>query len=55
MSRLEIWEPTLRHLIARSTEDDAKYAIDEIWSWEAATHGDSFLLNKGNLGGLCMW
>jgi hypothetical protein len=27
--------------------------IDEIWTWEATQHGDSALINKDNLTGIC--
>ena len=32
---------------------ESGYEVDEIWSWEAANHGDSCLINKDVLGGIC--
>ena len=34
-------------------QESANYHVDEIWSWEAANHGDSCLINADVLGGLC--
>ena len=34
-------------------QESANYKVDEIWSWEAANHGDSCLINTDVLGGLC--
>ncbi|KAF7970127.1 hypothetical protein HWV62_24952 [Athelia sp. TMB] len=48
---LQIWEPVLHHLLEESSGPE----ISEIWSWEAAQHGDSYLLNKKRLPGYCDW
>ncbi|KAI0752708.1 alpha/beta-hydrolase [Daedaleopsis nitida] len=50
----EIWEPGLERLFAEY-ESQGNYMIDEIWSWEAANHGDSALLNRDTLGGIYDW
>ncbi|KAI0705335.1 alpha/beta-hydrolase [Earliella scabrosa] len=50
----EIWEPVLERLLA-GYEAQAKYTIDEIWSWEAANHGDACILNRDSLGGMYDW
>ena len=50
---LQSWEPALKELLVRHGESKADYAIDEIWAWEAVNHGDSCLVNRDNLGGLC--
>ncbi|KZP03357.1 hypothetical protein FIBSPDRAFT_923550 [Athelia psychrophila] len=47
----EIWEPSLHHLLA----DYSGPEISEIWTWEAVQHGDSYLLNQGQLSGRCDW
>ncbi|CAE7073661.1 unnamed protein product [Rhizoctonia solani] len=44
----EIWETTLRFLVTAG-------GIDEIWSLDAANHGDSALLNKDSLGDIYEW
>ncbi|RPD76053.1 alpha/beta-hydrolase [Lentinus tigrinus ALCF2SS1-7] len=49
----EIWEPLLRQLTLE--QEHANYKVDEIWSWEAANHGDSCLINADALGGLYDW
>ena len=48
----KIWEPMLHRLVSQLTAS-SPYEVDEIWSWEAANHGDSCLLNKDKLGGIC--
>ena len=48
---LQIWEPLLKQLVLE--QESANYKVDEIWSWEAANHGDSCLINADVLGGLC--
>ncbi|KAH9927946.1 alpha/beta-hydrolase [Epithele typhae] len=50
----ELWEPALLHLVSRYSSI-AKYAVDEIWSFEAANHGDSCLINEPALGGIFNW
>jgi hypothetical protein len=47
----QCWEPVLLHLLSNLREEDP--IIDEVWSWDAANHGDSALLNKANLSSLC--
>ncbi|KAF9645255.1 hypothetical protein BDM02DRAFT_3189890 [Thelephora ganbajun] len=49
----ECWEPVLLHLLSNLREEDP--IVDEIWSWDAANHGDSALLNKENLSSLYDW
>ena len=39
------------HLLSNLREGDP--IIDEVWSWDAANHGDSALLNKEKLSSLC--
>ncbi|KZT11604.1 alpha/beta-hydrolase [Laetiporus sulphureus 93-53] len=51
----EIWEPALLKLIEAQQAAQGAYAIDEIWVWEAVNHGDAFLVNAGNLGGMYDW
>ncbi|KAM6489820.1 hypothetical protein JOM56_014843 [Amanita muscaria] len=46
----EIWEPTIKHLLASSSD-----LIDEIWTWEAIQHGDSALVNEKQLSCLYDW
>ncbi|PFH44988.1 hypothetical protein AMATHDRAFT_10265 [Amanita thiersii Skay4041] len=46
----EIWEPTLRYLLATSAD-----MIDEIWVWESVQHGDSALVNGARLSCLFDW
>ena len=41
----------LLHLLSSLGKGDP--IIDEVWSWDAANHGDSALLNKEKLGSLC--
>lgn len=41
----------LLHLLSNLGEEDP--IIDEVWSWDAANHGDSALLNKEKLSSLC--
>ncbi|KAK1227540.1 hypothetical protein PQX77_009447 [Marasmius sp. AFHP31] len=48
----ETWEPTLAALLS---SPGAQSLIQEIWVWEAANHGDSALLNEGNLNSLFHW
>ncbi|CAE6467964.1 unnamed protein product [Rhizoctonia solani] len=48
----EIWETTLRYLLSTP---QGQANIDEIWSLDAANHGDSGLLNKDNLGEIFEW
>ena len=48
----KIWEPMLHRLVSQLTAS-SPYEVDEIWSWEAANHGDSCLLNRDKLGGIC--
>lgn len=40
-------------MITLRANDPSAADIDEIWSFEAVQHGDSALVNKGNLCGLC--
>ncbi|CAH7686041.1 expressed protein [Phakopsora pachyrhizi] len=42
----ESWEPVLSGILTSSSAD----SIDEIWSLDLVQHGDSALLNKGNIG-----
>ena len=49
---LKIWEPMLERLV-RDFSAKSGYQVDEIWSWEAANHGDSSLINRDVLGGIC--
>ncbi|KAI0087436.1 Alpha/Beta hydrolase protein [Irpex rosettiformis] len=51
----EIWEPTLRHLVAVNGASDSPLNIAEIWSFEAVNHGDAALVNGKNLGGMYDW
>ncbi|KIL59531.1 hypothetical protein M378DRAFT_169193 [Amanita muscaria Koide BX008] len=46
----EIWEPTIKHLLASSSD-----LIDEIWTWEAIQHGDSAPVNEKQLSCLYDW
>ncbi|KAF8632402.1 hypothetical protein AX17_004843 [Amanita inopinata Kibby_2008] len=46
----EIWEPTLKHLLASSA-----HLINEIWVWEAVQHGDAALVNEKSLSYLYDW
>ncbi|KAG7095897.1 hypothetical protein E1B28_006584 [Marasmius oreades] len=48
----ETWEPTLAALLSLPT---SQCSIQEVWVWEAANHGDSALLNQGNLNSLFHW
>ncbi|KAH7337714.1 Alpha/beta hydrolase family-domain-containing protein [Rhizoctonia solani] len=48
----EIWETTLRYLLSTP---QGQASVDEIWSLDAANHGDSALLNKDNLGAIFEW
>ncbi|KAF9256028.1 hypothetical protein L218DRAFT_937079 [Marasmius fiardii PR-910] len=48
----ETWEPTLAALLSLPTSQSS---IQEVWVWEAANHGDSALLNEGNLNSLFHW
>ncbi|KZP18883.1 hypothetical protein FIBSPDRAFT_791261 [Athelia psychrophila] len=47
----ELWEPALQHLLTAYSGPE----IHEIWTWEAVSHGDSYLLNKERLPGYCDW
>ena len=47
----QCWEPALLHMLSDSSSDDP--IIDEIWPWEAVTHGDSAMINKQNLSAFC--
>ncbi|KIJ63614.1 hypothetical protein HYDPIDRAFT_168423 [Hydnomerulius pinastri MD-312] len=47
----EIWETMLRSLL----DSPAGSMIEEVWSWEAAQHGDSALINAENLSGIFDW
>ncbi|KAL4071778.1 Alpha/beta hydrolase family-domain-containing protein [Scleroderma citrinum] len=47
----EIWEVMLRDLF----DSPAAPLVDEVWSWEAVHHGDSALVNAGNLSGIVDW
>ncbi|KDQ56901.1 hypothetical protein JAAARDRAFT_131855 [Jaapia argillacea MUCL 33604] len=51
----EIWEPTLKNLVASTESSPLGPQIDEIWTWEAVQHGDSAILNEKNLGALFDW
>ena len=51
--RTQIWEPVLLELIKQRETTHASDQIAEIWAWEAVNHGDSYLLNEQNLGGIC--
>ncbi|KAK2464528.1 hypothetical protein APHAL10511_003507 [Amanita phalloides] len=46
----EIWEPTLRRLLASSA-----HLVDEIWAWEAVQHGDAALVNREALSSVYDW
>ncbi|KAM6489266.1 Alpha/Beta hydrolase fold [Amanita muscaria] len=46
----EIWEPTLRYLLA-----SCSHLVEEIWTWEAVQHGDSALLNEKSLSCIYDW
>ncbi|KAL1948465.1 hypothetical protein VTO73DRAFT_12540 [Trametes versicolor] len=50
----EIWEPALQRLI-EAHEAEAKYAISEVWFWEARNHGDAALVNRDQLDGIFDW
>ncbi|KZT67781.1 alpha/beta-hydrolase [Daedalea quercina L-15889] len=51
----EIWDPALLHLLEQHEKTHSTYQIAEIWAWEAVNHGDSFLVNERNLGGIYDW
>uniref|UniRef100_A0A0W0F7K7 AB hydrolase-1 domain-containing protein n=1 Tax=Moniliophthora roreri TaxID=221103 RepID=A0A0W0F7K7_MONRR len=48
----EIWEPTLATLLS---SPHIQSSVQEIWAWDAVNHGDSALLNVGNLRTLFHW
>lgn len=43
----------LRSLLEQHEATHSTYRIAEIWAWEAVNHGDSYLVNEKNLGGIC--
>ncbi|KAF5348070.1 hypothetical protein D9758_010022 [Tetrapyrgos nigripes] len=45
----ETWEPTLLSFLSSS---QTQSQVREIWTWDAANHGDSALLNEGKLDAL---
>lgn len=45
----ELWEATLRSLLAATPQ------VAEVWTWEAINHGDSAIINAGNLSGVFDW
>lgn len=42
----------MQRLVA-THEGQAKYAISEVWLWEARNHGDAALVNRDQLDGIC--
>lgn len=48
----QIWEPVISRLLA-SDSQQSQCSVDEIWSWEAVSHGDSAMVNGPKLGGVC--
>ncbi|CAE6374072.1 unnamed protein product [Rhizoctonia solani] len=48
----EIWETTLRYLLSMP---QGQANVDEIWSLDAANHGDSALINNKSLGETFKW
>ncbi|KAF8755278.1 Alpha/beta hydrolase family [Rhizoctonia solani] len=48
----EIWETTLRYLLSMP---QGQANVDEIWSLDAANHGDSALINNKSLGETFEW
>ncbi|TFY55640.1 hypothetical protein EVJ58_g8118 [Rhodofomes roseus] len=51
----EIWEPALLQLLEQHKASRSTYQIAEVWAWEAVNHGDSYLVNEKNLGGIYDW
>ncbi|KAH9926152.1 Alpha/beta hydrolase family-domain-containing protein [Fomitopsis serialis] len=51
----EIWEPALLGLLEQRKASHSSYQIAEVWAWEAVNHGDSYLVNEKNLGGIYDW
>ncbi|KAI0697027.1 Alpha/beta hydrolase family-domain-containing protein [Cytidiella melzeri] len=51
----EIWEPTIKEVLARNASTDPPLDIAEIWSWESVNHGDAALVNGEHLGGMYDW
>lgn len=47
-----MWEPVLGRLIAIHERDDLLPRIEEIWSLDNVTNGDSAILNEGYNGPL---
>lgn len=47
----EVWEPVIKRILNSPSGEQ----VDEIWSWEAVQHGDSYLLNGESLGYLFDW
>ncbi|GAB1527451.1 hypothetical protein RhiTH_010626 [Rhizoctonia solani] len=48
----EIWETTLQYLLSMP---QGQANVDEIWSLDAANHGDSALINNKSLGETFKW
>ncbi|KAF8734669.1 hypothetical protein AX14_003179 [Amanita brunnescens Koide BX004] len=46
----EVWEPTIKHLLASSAD-----IIDEVWTWEAVLTGDAALINGEALSSVYDW
>ncbi|KAF8697674.1 hypothetical protein AX14_001307 [Amanita brunnescens Koide BX004] len=46
----EVWEPTIKHLLASSAD-----IIDEIWTWEAVLNGDTALINAEAMSSVYDW
>ncbi|GAA5820525.1 hypothetical protein JCM11251_003029 [Rhodosporidiobolus azoricus] len=51
----EVWEPTLRSLLAELEKDDRCLPVEEIWALDCINQGESAILNDQVLGDVFNW